>query len=179
MLNGPALFFFTLTRLSITMHLILLLLACGSSHQSSTQPKTTTTFEDRPTEHEAIPVNDYGVFFIEQNTLTLKKSNRVLVEEKFALEELYKGPTSKEKENGLVFLTCGTTGARLLSIKDGLATVQLEGECKGCGAVGVYDSIVASLKQFPTILYVHILDPQGKTQADSPTQDARPACLEP
>ena len=64
-------------------------------------------------------------------------------------------------------------------MKDGLATVQLEGNCQGCGAVGIYDSITASLKQFPNISYVHVLDPQGKTQAISKTQDARPACLEP
>ncbi|MEC7986558.1 MAG: GerMN domain-containing protein [Myxococcota bacterium] len=155
-----------------------LLVACGSGHQSSTT-KTPAISEDRPTEHEVISTPTYGVFFANQKSLDVQKTPRNLQEEKEALIELYKGPTPDEKKDGLALIACGTTGARLLSIREGLATVQLEGGCSGCGSVGIYDSITATLKQFPTISYVHLLDTQGKTQAVSDTQDARPACLEP
>ena len=161
------------------MHLLIIFMACGSSHQSSTAPPKNVPKEDRPSEHEAIEQPRYGVFFANQQSLNMQKTPRNLSSEEQALVELYKGPTAEEKEAGLVFLSCGSTGARLLSIQKALATVQLEGECGGCGAVGVYDSIVSSLKQFPTVSYVHLLDADGQTQAISKTQDARPACLEP
>ena len=155
-----------------------LLMACGFGPQSSTT-KAPTILEDRPTEHEVISAPTYGVFFANQKTLDMQKTPRDLREEKAALIELYKGPTPEEEKDGLVLISCGTTGARLLSMQDGLATVQLEGDCSGCGSIGIYDSIAATLKQFPTISYVHLLDIQGNTQAVSDTQDARPACLEP
>ena len=87
--------------------------------------------------------------------------------------------TDAEKKRGIAFLTCGTTGANLLSIDAGLATIQLTGNCNGCGAVGVYDSIVKTLKQFPSVSYVHVLDVDGKSQRNGNLSDARPECLEP
>ena len=85
----------------------------------------------------------------------------------------------EEKQQGLTLLKCQMTGAKLLSINNGLAKVKVIGDCGNCGSIGIYDSIVKTLKQFKNIQYVHVLDPQGKTQALSNTADARPECLEP
>jgi spore germination protein GerM len=97
--------------------------------------------------------------------------------EQQSLALLYEGP--KKTESSLTLLTCKSTGAQLQSIQNGLARVQLLGECSSCGSMGIYDSIVATLKQFPSIQTVHVLDPQGNTQSDGDNIDARPACLNP
>ena len=97
--------------------------------------------------------------------------------EQNAIDTLYKGPNSSE--SSLKLLSCGSTGAKLLSVEQGLAKVQLQGECSGCGSMSIYESIVSTLKDLPSVQTVHLLDPQGKTQSDGDHLNARPACLNP
>lgn len=94
-----------------------------------------------------------------------------------ALNSLYKGPS--RDETGLRFLNCGSTGATVKTVEDGLAKVQLEGECGGCGTTSVYDLILPTLKSFSDINVVHLYDARGKSQIEGSTIDSRPACLEP
>jgi hypothetical protein len=89
----------------------------------------------------------------------------------FVLDMLYKGPLPDE--NGIRLTTCQSTGAKLLSIESGAATVQLEGDCGGCGSHTIYDSISATVIQFPEISRVILLGPQGRTE------DGLPHCLQP
>ena len=137
--------------------------------------------EDRPTEHQPIESVQFSVFFINSNQQLVPVQRRVPngKKEQFALQSLYSGPNKEEEQQGLTLLKCQTTSANLLSITNGLAQVQLVGDCGDCGSIGIYDSIVKTLKQFKTVEYVHVLDPQGKTQVISNTTDARPECLEP
>ena len=94
-----------------------------------------------------------------------------------ALDSLYQGP-SKE-ETGLRFIGCGSIGAKLQKVESGVAKVQLEGDCGGCGSLSVYDLIVPTLKSFSEIKVVHLYDSSGKSQIEGDQMDSRPACLEP
>ena len=147
-----------------------------------TSPQKTESLQtEQPTEHEPVGSIVFSLYFIDQNQKLVAVNRRgpKHEKEKFVLTSLYLGPTDAEKKRGIAFLTCGTTGANLLSINAGLATIQLTGNCNGCGAVGVYDSIVKTLKQFPSVSYVHVLDVDGKSQRNGNLSDARPECLEP
>ena len=93
------------------------------------------------------------------------------------LDLLYTGPL--ETESTLQLMACQSTGAKILKIVDQVATVQLEGGCGGCGSQSIYDLILPTLTQFSEISAVQLLDPQGRSQIDDPTQSSRPACLEP
>ena len=153
-----------------------LIWACNTARQPF---GNNSSLVERPSEHIPIASPPEAVFFIAEEALQLKSVWRSVETPERALLVLYEGPTEEEAERGIGFLSCGSTGAKLISLEKGLAIVQLEGSCGGCGALGIYDSILATLKQFSTISYVHVLDPQGKTQKVSLTQDARPGCLEP
>lgn len=93
-----------------------------------------------------------------------------------ALELLYTGPLSTEV--GLVLTSCGTTGAELVAVEGGLAYVHFQGECGDCGAHSIYDSIQASLKEWPEISGVVAFGPDEKVQT-SIKETKRPRCLEP
>ena len=90
-----------------------------------------------------------------------------------ALDALYTGPS--KKDGNLRFLACESTGAKVISIESGLASVELQGGCGGCGTVSVYDLILPTLKAFPEINVVHVYDPSGKSQIEGPKIDSRPA----
>jgi len=94
-----------------------------------------------------------------------------------AIDSLYEGP-SKEEE-GLRFIDCGSTGAKLQTVESGVAKVQLEGDCGDCGTMSVYDLLLPTLKAFPEIDVVQLYDSRGKSQIEGPKVDSRPACLEP
>lgn len=94
-----------------------------------------------------------------------------------ALDSLYQGPL--KEETGLRFIGCGSIGAKLQTIESGVAKVQLEGDCGGCGSLSVYDLIVPTLKAFHEIKVVQLYDSSGKSQIEGAKIDSRPACLEP
>ena len=82
-------------------------------------------------------------------------------------------------DGNLRLLACESTGAKVTSIESGLASVELQYGCGGCGTTSVYDLILPTLKAFPEINVVHVYDPNGKSQIEGPKMDSRPACLEP
>jgi hypothetical protein len=98
-----------------------------------------------------------------------------------ALHRLYAGPTQAERANGLRLLRSGSTGFTNLSISDSeVARVQLKGGCNSGGAtVTVANEIMPTLRQFPTVSWVKIYDPQGTTENPTGLSDSIPACLEP
>ena len=171
--------------------MLLLFIGClsSSTNKSAVQPAdivkapavNSQEQRDRPSEHQPLDSIGISVYFVDGNDqlVAVERRDRKQDKAQFALQQLYAGPTETETQRGLELIKCETTGATLLSVKDGLATVRLQGSCGGCGALGIYDSIVKTLKQFPKISYVHVLSPQGNTQRISDRTDARPECLEP
>ena len=156
------------------------LFACFSAQSpsvSSKPPPTQKSVSDPPKQSNT---QEIQVFFWNTDQEKLVATPRTITKknkEQNAIDALYKGPSSSESV--LTLLSCGSTGAQVLSLEQGLAKVQLQGDCSGCGSMSIYDSIVATLKNFPSVQTVHVLDPQGKTQADGDQIDARPACLNP
>ena len=147
--------------------------------------ETKPTLEQPPSIEKVVEVKrqvEGTLFFAKSADCTadcVAKVTRIYSEwtPQIALERLYEGPETGEK--GLRFLSCGSTTAKLQSVEAGVAKVQLEGGCQGCGTLSVYDLIVPTLKSFPEIETVQLYDANGKSQVDDPTMDSRPACLEP
>jgi Sporulation and spore germination len=97
-----------------------------------------------------------------------------------ALDAIFAGPTSAEQARGLATVRSGATGATLVRISDGVAHVRLQGTPASHGAtVTVASLIMPTLKQFPTVDYVKIYDPSGRTQQPGGRRDSIPASLEP
>ena len=156
------------------------LFACFSAQSPSVSPKPSTVQKTAPAPPKVSKKQDIRVYFWDvdqQKLIPVSRSISTENIEQNAINALYEGPSSSEAS--LTLLSCASTGAQLISIKQGLAKVQLQGDCSGCGSMSIYDSIVATLKNLPSVQTVHILDPQGKTQADGDTIDARPSCLNP
>ena len=165
----------------IRIFFMLFLLACFSSHN----PNVQTTPENTPGQ-KTVPTpaknskTKISVFFWNTEKEKLIPVQRLVENKDLAqqsLKHLYKGP--KATESSLTLIHCQSSDAQIQSIQNGLIRVQLLGECGSCGSMSIYDSIVATLKQFPFIETVHVLDPQGNTQSDGDNIDARPACLNP
>lgn len=141
-----------------------------------------TKNEDSKTD-ATIPVEIQGVLFFAKeadcNTDCVVKVSRTVEEwtPQVALTALYEGPL--ESEQGLRMLKCSSTGAKLQAIDSGVAKVQLEGGCGGCGTLSIYDLLVPTLKAFSEIDVVQLYDANGKSQVDDPKTDSRPGCLEP
>jgi hypothetical protein len=97
-----------------------------------------------------------------------------------ALTALFAGPTDAESALGLRLVTSDATGFTGLSIRDGVARVRLTGGCNSHGSTfTVANEIVPTLKQFPTVRYVKIFDPRGRTEQPTGRADSIPECLEP
>ena len=158
------------------------LLACFSTQSPSVSSKSNPTVQKTiPTTKKIIQQEEEIRIFLwnieQQKLVPTTRSVSSSKKEQQALHSLYQGPLSSE--SSLSLLACGSTGAELLSLEDGLAKVQIQGNCSGCGSMTIYESIVATLKQLPSVDNVHVLDPQGKTQSNGDDLDARPACLNP
>jgi hypothetical protein len=97
-----------------------------------------------------------------------------------ALAALFAGPTGFDRPRGLTFVNSDASGFTDLSIRNGVARVQLRGGCASGGSTfTIADEIVPTLKQFPTVDFVKILDPQGRTEEPTGRSDSIPLCLEP
>ncbi|WP_084957793.1 GerMN domain-containing protein [Thermoactinospora rubra] len=97
-----------------------------------------------------------------------------------ALQRLFAGPTAGEYAAGLRLVTSKATGFAGLTIKDGIARVRLTGGCAAGGStVSIASLIMPTLKQFPSVRWVKIYDPQGRTASPTGRVDSLPACLEP
>ena len=97
-----------------------------------------------------------------------------------ALQRLFAGPTQDELAQRLGFVSSDATGFTGLSIVDGIARVRLTGGCSSHGSTfSVADEIFPTLKQFSSVRWVKIYDPQGNTERPTGQTDSIPECLEP
>ena len=97
-----------------------------------------------------------------------------------ALQRLFAGPTQAELASGLRFVTSGATGITQLNIHAGVARVHLAGACSSGGSTRtVATEIVSTLRQFPSVRWVKIYDPAGRTEQPAGDTDSIPACLKP
>lgn len=98
-----------------------------------------------------------------------------------SLEWLFAGPTPAELAGGLAFVNSDATGFTNLTISgSGIARVRLNGGANSGGStLTIAAEIVPILKQFPTVQWVKIYDPNGQTQVPNGPSDSIPAGLEP
>ena len=97
-----------------------------------------------------------------------------------AMQRLFAGPTQGELASGLRFISSGATGFKNLTIRDGVARVQLTGRISSGGATfTIADEIMPTLKQFPSVHWVKIYDQSGHTERPSGNSDSIPFSLEP
>ena len=95
-----------------------------------------------------------------------------------ALQRLFLGPTQQEMAAGLTLVRDGATGFTNLSISEGIARVTLTGTCNTRGQTPtIADEITPTLKQFPSVQWVKIYDPDGQTAHPTGNTDSLPACL--
>ena len=97
-----------------------------------------------------------------------------------ALQRLFAGPTQAELACGLTFVSSGATGFKILSIRDGVARVQLTGKISSGGSTfSIASEIMPTLKQFPGVRWVKIYDQKGHTERPFGHSDSIPFSLEP
>jgi hypothetical protein len=97
-----------------------------------------------------------------------------------ALQRLFAGPTQAEQARGLRFVSSGATGFKILSIRDGVARIQLTGKLRSGGSTfTIANEIMPTLKQFPSVHWVKIYDRNGHTERPFGHSDSIPFSLEP
>jgi len=96
------------------------------------------------------------------------------------MQRLFGGPTQAELARGLRFVNSGATGFKNLTIRDGVARVWLTGRIASGGSTfTVASEIMPTLKQFPSVRWVKIYDPNGRTERPFGHSDSIPFSLEP
>lgn len=97
-----------------------------------------------------------------------------------AMQRLFAGPTQAELARGLRFVSSGATGFKILSIRDGVARVQLTGRISSGGSTfTIASEIMPTLKQFHSVHWVKIYDQSGHTERPFGHSDSIPLSLEP
>ena len=97
-----------------------------------------------------------------------------------AMQRLFAGPTQGELACGLRFVSSGATGFKNLTIRDGVARVQLTGRISSGGSTfTIANEIMPTLKQFPSVHWVKIYDQFGHTERPFGHSDSIPFSLEP
>ena len=97
-----------------------------------------------------------------------------------AMQRLFAGPTQGELASGLRFASSGATGFKNLTIRDGVARVQLTGRISSGGSTfTIANEIMPTLKQFPSVHWVKIYDQFGHTERPFGHSDSIPFSLEP
>jgi hypothetical protein len=97
-----------------------------------------------------------------------------------AMQRLFAGPTQAELARGLKFVSSGATGFKILSIRDGVARVQLLGKISSGGSTfTIANEIMPTLKQFRSVHWVKIYDRNGHTERPFGHSDSIPFSLEP
>jgi Sporulation and spore germination len=95
-------------------------------------------------------------------------------------DRLFAGPTPAEQAQGLTFLSSEATGFARLRISDSVARVQLTGGCNSRGSTAtIAAELFPTLRQFATVDFVKIYDPDGRTETPGGRSDSIPICLEP
>lgn len=163
--------------------------AAGPRAGKMAKMKGKTKFKAKGKRKAAGPVEKtmVGLYFVDQAKVEAGEDPWVKVERevgaktpaKNAVWQLFKGPTPEEEARGLKLFGSGAAGFQDFNIEGDTVTLQLRDGCDSMGStITVYDHVVKTLKEFPEIAHVRLLDPQGATQ-DIDGGDARPACLEP
>ena len=97
-----------------------------------------------------------------------------------AMQRLFAGPTQAEQARGLKFVSSGATGFKILSIRDGVARVQLTGRLSSGGSTFTNaNEIMPTLEQFRSVHWVKIYDQKGHTERPFGHSDSIPFSLEP
>ena len=97
-----------------------------------------------------------------------------------AMQRLFAGPTQGELARGLRFVSSGATGFKNLTIRDGVARVQLTGPVSSHGSTfTIANEIMPTLKQFHGVHWVKIYDQFGHTERPFGHSDSIPFSLEP
>jgi hypothetical protein len=97
-----------------------------------------------------------------------------------AMQRLFAGPTQAEQARGLKFVSSGATGFKILSIRGGVARVQLLGKVSSGGSTfTIASEIMPTLKQFRSVRWVKIYDARGHTERPFGPGDSIPFSLEP
>jgi hypothetical protein len=97
-----------------------------------------------------------------------------------ALQRLFAGPTRAELARWLKFVSSGATGFKILSIRGGVARVQLTGTLSSGGSTfTIANEIMPTLKQLPGVHWVKIYDQKGHTERPFGHSDSIPFSLEP
>lgn len=89
------------------------------------------------------------------------------------VDAVFAGPD----EEGLRTVSNGATGGTV-QLDGRVATVVLEGDCRGAGAQNVHEQLVKSLRGLEGIAHVRTVDPGGKVPPSEVTGH-RAECLEP
>ena len=97
------------------------------------------------------------------------------------LHQLFAGPRPSERRRDLQTVRSEATGFTTLTISaNKVARVRLKGGCDSGGSTfTVANLIVPTLKQFSSVRWVKIYDPQGHTEQPTGRRDSIPTCLEP
>lgn len=96
------------------------------------------------------------------------------------MDRIFAGPTPSERRTGLRLLRSSATGWSHLSVTNGVARVRLTGGCSSGGStVTIAGEIMPTLRALPTVDFVKIYDPQGRTERPTGRSDSIPTCLEP
>lgn len=97
-----------------------------------------------------------------------------------ALHALFAGPTADEQVDDLALELSEATGFTGLTIDAGIGRVTLVGGCNSRGSTfTIANLITPTLKQFATVDYVKIYDPDGTTGTPAGPSDSIPDCLNP
>jgi hypothetical protein len=150
------------------------------------QPKLGRVVLDIKTPYWTVPVKEYFLnphrFAIGRGPLTEAVYRPVFPPATAfgALQRLFAGPTQAEQARGLKFVSSGAVGFKILSIRDGVARVQLTGKLSSGGsAFTIANEIMPTLKQFRSVHWVKIYDRNGHTERPSGRSDSIPFSLEP
>ena len=96
------------------------------------------------------------------------------------MDRLFAGPLPGERRDGLRLVRSRATGIADVSVAGGIARVRLTGRCSSGGStVTVAGSIMPTLRRLPSVDWVKIYDPAGRTASPTGPTDSIPACLEP
>ena len=96
------------------------------------------------------------------------------------LDRLFAGPLASERADGLRLLRSGATGLTGPAVQHRVARTRMTGGCSSGGStVTIAGEAMPTLRQFPSVRWVKILDPSGHTERPRGHSDSIPTCLEP
>jgi hypothetical protein len=96
------------------------------------------------------------------------------------LDEIFKGPSDVERNQGLAVIHNGFTGYKNVIFANGGVYVYLAGSCQSNGTLyTIAQPLMANLKQFRELQFVKIYDQAGNTLQPAARVDSVPGCIDP